>query len=95
MKSAPMPLYKGERPQTPENAHQGLPDAITMPQAVQRALKYNPSLGAQESQSRSSEEGRKSARGAFGPKLGMSYTAVKQEKKTSPSTSRPPGIGRL
>lgn len=93
MKSAPAPLYKGERPRTLENAHQGLPDAITMPQAVERALKFNPSLGAQESQSRSSEEGRKSARGAFGPKLGMSYTAVKQERKSSPSTTRPPEMG--
>uniref|UniRef100_UPI003A922DAA TolC family protein n=1 Tax=Desulfovibrio porci TaxID=2605782 RepID=UPI003A922DAA len=93
MKSPPAPLYTGERAPDTKDAHLGLPDAVSMPEAVQRALKFNPSLGAQESQSRSSEEGRKSARGAFGPKLGMSYTAIKQEKKTSPASTRPPELG--
>ncbi len=93
MKSAPAPLYSGERALNARDAHLSLPDAVSMPEAVQRALKFNPSLGAQESQSRSSEEGRKSARGAFGPKLGMSYTAIRQEKKTSPASTRPPELG--
>ena len=93
MKSPPAPLYTGQRSPDGKGAHLGLPDAVSMPEAVQRALKFNPSLGSQESQSRSSEEGRKSARGAFGPKLGMSYTAVKQERKSSPASSRPPELG--
>ncbi|MDR0816452.1 MAG: TolC family protein [Desulfovibrio sp.] len=92
-KTPPAPIYTGGRPLDPQSARHGLPKTITMPDAVSRALKFNPSLGARESQSRASEEGRKSARGAFGPKLGMSYTAVKQEKKTSPSTVRPPEMG--
>ncbi len=58
-----------------------------------QALSHNPSLAAEEAQSRSSEETRKSRRGAFGPKLGMSYTATKQERKTEPSSSRPPELG--
>lgn len=65
-----------------------------MKEAVMRTLKFNPNLGAQESQSRSSEEGRKSARGAFGPRLGMSYAAMKQEQETSPVTAKPPEMGR-
>lgn len=64
-----------------------------MAEAVARALEHNPSLGAQEAQSRSSEEGRKSARGAFGPKLGMTYSATKQERKSSPRSTRPPEFG--
>ncbi|MDR1855616.1 MAG: TolC family protein [Desulfovibrio sp.] len=66
---------------------------VTMAEAVGMSLRRNPSLGAQEAQSRSSEEGRKSARGAFGPKLGMTYTASKQERNSTPSTSRPPELG--
>ncbi len=93
MKSPPAPLYTGERTSDTRDAHLGLPDAVSMPEAVQRAMKFNPSLSAQESQSRSSEEGRKSARGAFGPKLGMSYTAVKREGKNSPASARPPELG--
>ncbi len=64
-----------------------------MREAVMQALSHNPSLAAEEAQSRSSEETRKSRRGAFGPKLGMSYTATKQERKTEPSSSRPPELG--
>lgn len=66
---------------------------VTMEEAVQRALAHNPSLGAQEAQSRASEEGRKSSRGAFGPKLGMSYSAQKQEVKSSPASTRTPEYG--
>ena len=65
----------------------------TMPAAVNRALTRNPSLEAQTAQSRASEEGRKSARGAFGPKLGATYQVTKQTRKTSPTTSRPPELG--
>lgn len=67
--------------------------ALGMSQAVERALANNPSLGSQEAQSKSSEESRKSNRGAFGPKLGMTYSAVKQERKSSPSTARPAELG--
>lgn len=67
--------------------------ALSMREAVERALGNNPSLGASDAQSKSSEEGRKSARGAFGPKLGMSYSALKQEIKSQPTTSRPPEFG--
>lgn len=66
---------------------------VTMLQAVERALGNNPSLGSAESQSMSSEAARKSARGAFGPKLGMSYSALKQEIKSEPTSSRPPEYG--
>ena len=38
--------------------------------AVERALHSNPSLGSQEAQSKSTEETRKSARGAFRPQAG-------------------------
>ena len=68
---------------------------MTMSDAVQRALAHNPSLGAQEATSRASEDGRKSARGQFGPKLSLSYQAYKQERESSPSTSsaRTPRLG--
>ncbi|MDR3357869.1 MAG: TolC family protein [Desulfovibrio sp.] len=92
-KSPPSPLYGGGRPLDPQNERHGLPRSFTMGEAVSRALKFNPSLGSQESQSRSSEEGRKAARGAFGPRLGMSYTAVRQERESSPVTTRPPEMG--
>lgn len=65
---------------------------VTMPEAVDRALRHSPSLGSQEAQGQSSEEARKSARGAFGPKLGTTYSASKQERKTepvTPSSTRP------
>ncbi len=65
---------------------------VTMPDAVDRALRHNPSLGSQEAQGQSSEEARKSARGAFGPKLGTTYSVAKQERKTdpvTPSSARP------
>ena len=57
-----------------------------MPEAVDRALRHNPSLGSQEAQGQSSEAGRKSARGAFGPKLGTTYSVAKQERQTEPAT---------
>ncbi|MDR2745045.1 MAG: TolC family protein [Desulfovibrio sp.] len=92
-RTLPSPLYDGGRPLDPQNERHGRPQSFTMSEAVFRALKFNPSLGSQESQSRSSEEGRKAARGAFGPRLGMSYTAVKQERESSPVTIRPPEMG--
>lgn len=90
--AAPEPIFTGGRTLKPggDAAPAG---ALDMAAAVARALERNPSLGAQEAQSRASEEGRKSARGAFGPKLGMSYSAVKQERKTSPRSVRPPELG--
>lgn len=58
-----------------------------MSEAVEHALRFNPGLGAQEAESRSSEEGRKSARGAFGPRLGLTYSATKTESKRDPSAT--------
>ena len=91
-KPAPPPIHPGGR--VLNSGGDAAPaGTLDMAAAVARALERNPSLGAQEAQSRASEEGRKSARGAFGPKLGMTYTAVKQERKTQPSTTRPPEFG--
>ncbi|MBO4300253.1 MAG: TolC family protein [Desulfovibrio sp.] len=69
--------------------------AVPMDEAVERALRHNPSLGAQEAQHKASEAARKSQRGAFGPRLGMAYSAVKQQRDTSPesSSSRTPERG--
>lgn len=58
-----------------------------MSEAVEHALRFNPGLGAQEAESRSSEDGRKSARGAFGPRLGLTYSATKTESKRDPSAT--------
>ena len=60
---------------------------VDMAEAVERALRSNPSLGAEEAQKEASEAARKSQRGAFGPRLGMAYSALKQERKTSPDTA--------
>lgn len=89
---APAPIFAGGRTLKPEG-NAAPAGALDMAAAVARALERNPSLGAQEAQSRASEEGRKSARGAFGPKLGMSYSAIKQERKASPRSARPPELG--
>lgn len=81
---ARQPVYGGQRPD-------GMADRpaagkrIGMADAVEHALRFNPGLGAREAESRSSEEGRKSARGAFGPRLGVSYSATKTESKRDPS----------
>lgn len=91
-RKAPEPIHPGGR--TLQSGGDAAPaGTLDMAAAVARALERNPSLGAQEAQARASEEGRKSARGAFGPKLGMTYTGVKQERKTQPSTTRPPELG--
>lgn len=93
MEKARQPVFKGKRilkgnkkPSVPKTA-------LNMKQAVERALEFNPALGAQEAQSRASEEYRKSRRGTFGPKLGMTYSAIKQERKSQPSTARTPELG--
>ena len=89
------PIFRGQR--RPEPRPDGHPSgqAVTMSDAVLRALAHNPSLGATEAASRASEEGRKSARGQFGPSLSLSYQAYKQERESSPSTSsaRTPRLG--
>ena len=87
------PLFKDGRTLEDHRKRKAPPSAVTMREAVERALRHNPSLGSSEAQSKSSEETRKSRRGAFGPRLSMSYSAVKQESKTSPQTSRPPEFG--
>ena len=91
-REASAPIYQGKRSLKSggDAAPQG---TLDMAAAVARALERNPSLGAQEAQSRASEEGRKSARGAFGPKLGMTYSATRQERATQPSSSKPPRLG--
>lgn len=88
--SAAVPVFSGRT--LPSGKDNAVPSgAVSMPDAVDRALRHNPSLGSQEAQGQSSEEARKSARGAFGPKLGTTYSASKQERKTSPAlpSSRP------
>ncbi len=89
------PVYGGQRSvETADRPVAG--KRIGMADAVEHALRYNPGLGAQEAESRSSEEGRKSARGAFGPRLGLSYTATKTESKRDPSATmgtRNPKLG--
>lgn len=91
---AQKPLYSGERPLGADaRAREPLPRGpLDMRGAVERALRHNPGLGAEEAQSRSSEEGRKSARGAFGPRLGMSYSVTKQERRPA-SAQRPAEYG--
>lgn len=90
---ASRPIYSGQR-ELRDHRKAPLPKgALGISQAVERALAQNPSLGAQSAQARSSEEGRKSSRGAFGPKLGMTYSAIKQVTKSEPSSTRPPELG--
>lgn len=72
----------------------GLPKGpLDMAAAVNLALRRNPGLAASEAQARASEEARKSVRGAFGPRLGMSYMATRQERSPVTSASRPPRQG--
>lgn len=83
---ARQPVYTGQRSaETADRPVAG--QRIGMSDAVEHALRFNPGLGAQEAESRSSEEGRKSARGAFGPRLGMTYSATKTESKRDPSAT--------
>ena len=83
---ARQPVYTGQRSaKTADRPVAG--KSIGMSDAVEHALRFNPGLGAQEAESRSSEEGRKSARGAFGPRLGVSYSATKTESKRDPSAT--------
>ena len=83
---ARQPVYTGQR--SAETADRPVAGkSIGMSDAVEHALRFNPGLGAQEAESRSSEEGRTSARGAFGPRLGVSYSATKTESKRDPSAT--------
>ena len=83
---AAVPVFSGRTLSSAKN--NPLPSGdVTMPEAVDRALRHNPSLGSQEAQGQSSEEARKSARGAFGPKLGTTYSVAKQERKSEPSST--------
>lgn len=88
------PLFTGRRA-LPENRAAAPRESVSMAQAVQMALARNPGLGAMEAQSRASEEGRKSVRGAFGPRLSLTYKAYRQERESSPSQTgnRPPRLG--
>ena len=83
--SAAVPVFSGRS--LPNAQNSTLPSgAVSLPDAVDRALRHNPSLGSEEAQGRSSEEARKSARGAFGPKLGTTYSVSQQRSKTDPVT---------
>lgn len=92
---ARQPVYSGQR----SVGMAGRPATGTklgMADAVEHALRFNPGLGAREAESRSSEEGRKSARGAFGPRLGVSYSATKTESRRDPAATmgtRNPKLG--
>lgn len=98
---AAVPLFQGQRSLGGQNgagaeATGGQPGGvrgITMLDAVNQALEHNPSLGSQEAQGRSSEESRKSARGAFGPRLGMTYSVAKQERDSTVRNTDPPKMG--
>lgn len=87
------PLHSGKRSLKDHRKHETPPHPVGMVEAVERALANNPSLGAQEAQSKSSTEARKSRRGAFGPRLGMTYSALKQEVKSSPTSTHTPEYG--
>lgn len=68
--------------------------SISMADAVQRALKDNPTVGAATASSQAAEEGRKSARGSFGPRLGTSYGVSRVRQELSPKSNlRQPEYG--
>lgn len=90
---AATPIYKGQRKLRDHRKAELPKSSLGMAQAVEKALAQNPSLASQEAQSRSSEEARKSSRGAFGPKLGMTYSAIKQEVKSEPTSTRAAELG--
>ena len=98
---AAVPLFQGQRSLGSQNGagaetaggQAGGLRGISMQDAVNQALEHNPSLGSQEAQGRSSEENRKSARGAFGPRLGMSYSVAKQERDSTTRNVDPPKMG--
>lgn len=92
-KPAPKGLYRGQRSLQGKKALPAPGGEVDMQRAVEHALRFNPSLGAEQAQSKASEEGQKSARGAFGPRLGMSYTANKRYAKSEPVSSRLPELG--
>lgn len=69
-------------------------ERVDMAGAVRRALRDNPGVAASAAGSRAAEEGRKSARGAFGPKLGMSYSVSRARQESVPrSAQRLPEYG--
>lgn len=61
---------------------------VNMVEAVRRALRDNPGLAASAAGSRAAEEGRKAARGAFGPKLGMSYNVSRVRQESAPRSAQ-------
>ncbi|MBQ7608252.1 MAG: TolC family protein [Desulfovibrionaceae bacterium] len=86
---SPVALLASER--VPKRA--ALKSTVSMREAVLFALKANPTLGAQAASSRAATAGRKAARGAFGPKLGIVYTAMKQERESEPTPTKTPELG--
>ncbi|MEG2172038.1 MAG: TolC family protein [Desulfovibrionaceae bacterium] len=68
--------------------------SVSMAEAVQRGLKDNPTVGAATASQRAAEQGRKSARASFGPRLGTSYGVSSVRQELSPKTSvKPPEYG--
>lgn len=61
--------------------------AMGMAAAVDFALKHSPTPAQREAQANASVSSTRSARGAFGPRLGLNYSWSKQERKTDPSTA--------
>ena len=69
-------------------------NSVTLPEAVQRALRDSPVVAASKAGSSAAEEGRKSALSSFGPRLGMSYSVNKVRQETTPRTgTRHPEYG--
>lgn len=61
-------------------------DEYTLEETVMQALKANPSIASSKANAEAAEESRKSARGAFGPKLSTSYGYTNTEHDSTLST---------
>jgi outer membrane protein len=59
-------------------------EQVTLVDAVKRALAANPAIHSAKAASDAAEAGRKSARGAFGPSLRVSYGYSRQIQKSEP-----------
>ncbi|MBR4747390.1 MAG: TolC family protein [Desulfovibrio sp.] len=88
------PRFKSQDTRTRASADKACPRSFTMGEAVRFAMDHNETLGASEAQMRASEEGRKAQRGYLGPKLGTSYSWLKQTRTTSvQNAQQPPSNG--
>ncbi|MBQ1539114.1 MAG: TolC family protein [Desulfovibrio sp.] len=88
------PRFKSQDTRTRPSADKACPRSFTMGEAVRFAMEHNETLGASEAQMRASEEGRKAQRGYLGPKLGTTYSWLKQTRTTSvQNAQQPPSNG--